>query len=160
SKSFRGVMGVVSRRNMLRGGAAAGAALGVGGFTMGQAAAQNPGAPAPPRRNPSMMGVPFEARETARIGVIGLGNRGSGMLADFLQVPGTRVTALCDVDPKRVAEGVRAVRAAGQPKPSTYSGDERAFEQLCTDADVDLIYIATPWQWHTEMALTGMRGDK
>src|SRR5699024_3633887 len=67
SKSFRGVMGVVSRRNMLRGGAAAGAALGVGGFTMGQAAAQNPGAPAPPRRNPSMMGVPFEARETARI---------------------------------------------------------------------------------------------
>ena len=60
-----------SRRDLLRAAALGATALGV------TAAAQE---------NKSVAGMPFEAKETPRMGLIGAGGRGSSMLREWLAV--------------------------------------------------------------------------
>ncbi|WP_208325951.1 Gfo/Idh/MocA family protein [Amycolatopsis arida] len=159
----------MSRRSVLRTGAAAGAglaALGVGHGSAGAAPPPGPSVPGaeertwPPRRGRSMMGVPFERHDTIRVGIIGLGNRGGSMLPLFLAVEGIRVTALCDVDPARVAAATRVVTRAGQPEPARFTEGPDAYERLCRRDDVDFVYVATPWEAHVPMALAALRGGK
>lgn len=154
--------GPLSRRAMLRTSAAAAAGAGIAGLTAQHATASpsEPGATAPVRTGTSMMGVPFEARETVRMGIIGLGNRGSAMLTELLNIPGVRVTAVCDVDPGKVQRASKAITDHGDPQPAQYSGEQDLHEQLCTRDDVDIVYVATPWEWHVPMALTAMRSGK
>jgi hypothetical protein len=44
--------------------------------------------------------------------------------------------------------------------PATYSGNENEWMKLCERDDIDLVYIATPWKWHTPMALYAMNHGK
>ncbi|THA24628.1 Gfo/Idh/MocA family oxidoreductase [Streptomyces sp. RKND-216] len=162
-------VGGLSRRAALRAGALAGAgmaAVGAGGGTAAAADRTGPRIPGadestwPKRRGRSMMGVPFDRHRTVRVGVIGLGNRGSAMLPLFLALEGVRVTALCDVDREKVAGAVKTVTDAGQPEPATFTTGEDAYEKLCAYQELDFVYVVTPWEWHTEMALTAMRAGK
>jgi predicted dehydrogenase len=146
----------VSRRAMLRGAAIAGVGLAATGGTAGAEA----GGVEPKRHGRSMMGVPFEGFENPRFGVIGLGNRGGGMLPLLLQVPGARVTALCDIRPEFAQAAATMVTDAGQPEPAVYTGGDEDFENLVARDDIDFVYIATPWEWHTPMALAAMRAGK
>lgn len=100
-----------------------------------------------------MMDVPFEPRPVARFGIAGLGQRGRSMVPLLLEIPGARITALYDVDPAAVAATIESAKL-----PATVAcGD---FEQLCARDDVDFVYIATPWDSHTPLALTAMRAGK
>ena len=57
-------------------------------------------------------------KEILNVGVIGLGNRGSGLLENcILPQPGVRVLAVCDKYEDRRAKAAELVKAAGQPKP-------------------------------------------
>src|SRR3712207_6871242 len=109
----------LSRREMLRHAALAG--LGVAGaHTLAEAAGMSEGAlealiAGPPAADRSMIGVPFERRETVRLAVVGTGLRGRGVLREFLNVPGVRVTALCDVVEEKVLQAKALVEKAGQP---------------------------------------------
>jgi predicted dehydrogenase len=145
----------VSRRAMLRGAAVAGVGLGVAATTGVEAVAE-----APRRAGRSMIGVPFGATDAPRFGIIGLGNRGGGMLPLLLAIPGVRITALCDIRPQLAQRAAKAVTDAGQPAPAVYTGGDEDYENLCARDDVDFVYIATPWEWHTPMALTAMRNGK
>ncbi|QFU90021.1 Gfo/Idh/MocA family protein [Amycolatopsis sp. YIM 10] len=157
----------VSRRALLRNTAIAG--MGAGLVTLGgQSAAAADSIPAvgedsgswPKRRGKSMIGVPFKATPNPRFGIIGLGNRGGGMLTDLLGVPGAKVTALCDTRPEFAKKAAKVVTGAGQPEPAVHTNGEHAFEQLVARDDVDFVYVATPWEWHTPMALAAMRAGK
>ncbi|RZS30496.1 putative dehydrogenase [Herbihabitans rhizosphaerae] len=153
----------LSRRAILRGTAAAGigaAALGAGTPASADPRAVDEDTRVPRRRGDTMIGVPFEKRANPRFALIGLGNRGASMLPLFLAVPGAKVTALCDVDPARVAEAAKVVTDAGQPEPARFSGSEHAFEQLLAREDIDLVYIATPWEWHHPMGIAAMKAGK
>src|SRR6201999_3181755 len=138
----------VSRRDVLRSAAVAGVGLGVAGTAAVEAAAEAPKAKGRP-----MIGVPFEAHESPRFGIIGLGNRGGGMLPLLLEVPGARVTALCDIRPDYAAKAAELVTGAGQPEPALYTAGDHDYENLCARDDVDFVYVATPWEWHTQMSL-------
>lgn len=108
-----------------------------------------------------MIGVPFEARDTVRIGMIGVGGRGESLLHDLLAIDNVVVTALCDILPARTAVGAAMVREAGQATPpALYDGSDSVWEQLAARDDVDVVYIATPWNWHVPMAVGAMRGGK
>ena len=145
----------VSRRTMLRGAAVAGVGLGVAGTTGLEAAAE-----APPRGGRSMIGVPFRETPAPRFGIIGLGNRGGGMLPLLLAIPGAKVTALCDIRPEFAHRAAKVVTDAGQPEPAVYTAGDEDYKNLCARDDVDFVYVATPWEWHTPMALTAMRKGK
>jgi predicted dehydrogenase len=141
----------VSRRDLIKTASGAAAAL-----SLPRPLAAQPTPPAPP--GASMMGVPFEHREKVRFGLIGCGGRGSGLLRDILGVEGVEVKAVCDVVPDKVARAQAAVTKAGQPAPEGYAKSERHFEELCRRGDLDLVYVATPWNWHVPMAVAALEG--
>ncbi len=146
----------ISRRGMMQAMGACGAAA-LGGTFAGGADGT-----APPRASDqkSTLGLTHPAMEKVRIGMVGVGGRGTSLLGHLLTIDGVVVTALCDIVPQRVAAASARVVAAGQPSPAGFSRDETDFENLCRRDDVDLVYIATPWQWHAAMAVCAMNHDK
>ena len=116
--------------------------------------------PPPPPDATRMLGVPFEKHETVRIAIVGTGLRGRSVLGELLAIEGVRITALCDVVPAKAERAAAMVTAAGQPLPALYTAGERDFERLVRRDDVDFVYTATPWPWHTPVALASMRAGK
>jgi hypothetical protein len=109
-----------------------------------------------PSEAPTMRNVPFERRQNVRVGFIGTGGRGRGLLSDFLAIGTVQVKAICDIDPKALAAAQRMLAAKGQ-KAEEYGKDKRHYEKLNERDDLDLVVIATPWDWHVPMALHAMR---
>ena len=95
-----------------------------------------------------------------RIGFIGMGGRGSALLGNLLEIEGVEIKAVCDPVPERVQAAQRRVTARGQAEPAGYAKGERDFENLCRREDVDVVYIATPWDWHVPMAVCAMKHGK
>ncbi|MFF5920097.1 Gfo/Idh/MocA family protein [Streptomyces flavochromogenes] len=161
-----------SRRGVLRTtAAAAGAGLGINALGVPSAgAAAGAAAPAaaspvvtaaaPRRLGATMAGVPFTGRSTVRVGIVGYGNRGAGMIGHFLSLPGVRVNAVCDPVRDKVERAAAAVVAAGQPAPAVYANGENDYENLCARTDLDLVYVATPWESHFQIARAAMLNGK
>jgi hypothetical protein len=142
----------LSRRKLLKAAGAAGAVAGLPGL----AGAEAPELVVPEPVGASMVGVPFEKHEKVRLGIIGTGGRGTGVLGEFLAVPGVEVKALCDVVASKTANAAAMVERAGHPRPAEYHGGDHDYENLCKRDDLDLIYIATPWIWHVPMCLSAL----
>lgn len=98
--------------------------------------------------------------DTVRVGFIGLGMRGIGAVERWIHIPGTRVTALCDIRPERVEKSQDIIKKAGLPEVASYSGTEDAWKQLCERDDIDLVYIVTDWERHAEMGIYAMEQGK
>ncbi|OGD24979.1 MAG: hypothetical protein A2Y56_05210, partial [Candidatus Aminicenantes bacterium RBG_13_63_10] len=49
---------------------------------------------------------------------------------------------------------------AGFDKPAGYSRGPRDFERLCETEDLDLVFNATPWEWHVPISVAAMRNGK
>jgi hypothetical protein len=49
---------------------------------------------------------------------------------------------------------------AGQKAPVLYTKGDHAFESLVARDDLDLVIVATPWDWHVEMAVAAMKHGK
>ena len=105
---------------------------------------------------------PFAAPpiELVRIGYVGIGGMGSAHVNNLLKVPGCRITAVCDVRPERTAWATKQIVAAGHPAPAVFDRGPRDFERLCAEAEVDLVYNATPWEWHVPICLAAMKHGK
>src|SRR5437867_3290195 len=110
----------------------------------------------------TIAGAPFERRNVVRLGVIGLGGRGSSLVTEFTSVPGVEIAALCDVVKDKVDKvQARIERGGKQAKsPAVYHSSERAFEALIKRDDIDLVVAATPWNWHVPMAIAAMKAGK
>lgn len=95
------------------------------------------------------------SNQDIRLAVIGLGGKGRGHTRMLLKFPGARLTALCDVDPQRLAEQVAAAKEAGV----TVAGatDPR---RILERADVDAVVIATPNHWHAVLTAWACRAGK
>ena len=106
--------------------------------------------------------APFAAPpiDLVRIGYVGVGGMGSAHVNNLLKIPGCRITAVCDINPERTAWAVKTIVAAGHPEPTVYDRGPRDFERLCAEADVDLVYNATPWEWHVPICLAAMKHGK
>jgi hypothetical protein len=147
-----------SRRAFLRVAAAAGAAVGAA-----RALAQSSSTPAPPERKPgqkSVRNLKCPPLDKVRIGFIGIGGRGASLLGNLLEIEGVEIKAVCDIVPGRVQSAQRRVTQRGRPEPAGYSKGERDFENLCQREDIDVVYIATPWDWHVPMAVCAMKHGK
>ena len=58
------------------------------------------------------------------------------------------------------AWATKAITEAGQPAPAVYNRGPRDFERLCETEDLDLVYNATPWEWHVPIMLAAMKNGK
>ena len=101
-----------------------------------------------------------EGARPVRVGVVGTGNRGRSLLATMLQMKGLTFPALCDINRDNLAAAQDQAVKAGHPKPEGYSKNEESFRELMARDDIDAVIIATYWNWHTPMAVAGMRSGK
>ena len=107
----------------------------------------------------SLLEFRAEPLDTVRVGFVGLGMRGPGAVERFTYIDGVAITALCDKYRERAEAPQQYLRDAGMPEATLYYGDE-GYKALCESDDVDLVYIATPWQMHVTIALYAMEHGK
>jgi hypothetical protein len=107
-----------------------------------------------------MADVPFEGFDKVRVGIIGVGARGMSLLRDLLAIEHVELKAICDIVPEYAERGRDMVTEKGQPAPGLYTDSETHFEELNARDDLDLVYIATPWNWHVPMAVDAMEKGK
>lgn len=121
----------------------------------------NPAAFAKPNRRQAfnMSGYAAPKLERVRVGIIGLGNRGSSALPRHKVIEGLEIKAICDLRPERVALAQKALQGT-RHTPATYTGSEDAWKEMVARDDLDLIYICTPWPLHAPMAIFAMEHGK
>ena len=98
--------------------------------------------------------------ERVRVAMIGCGGRGSGQLRAALGVEFVDVTAVCDLIQLRADKAANVVEKARGRRPQVFGGTADIWEKLCTMPDIDVVYIATPWEWHVPMAVRSMEQGK
>jgi predicted dehydrogenase len=129
---------------------------------LGMIAATDPAATAqiPPRAGKSVAGMAAPKLDTVRIGLVGVGGRGTSQLGELLLLDGVAIKAICDIVPAKVDHASDMVVKKGQPKPDAYTNGPEDFKRLCDRDDIDLVYICTPWRWHVPMAVDAMKKVK
>ncbi|MBN1441204.1 MAG: Gfo/Idh/MocA family oxidoreductase [Planctomycetes bacterium] len=133
-----------SRREFLCVGAAAAAAWPMGARSL-----------APMEETPQK-----EEARAVRIGVVGVGGRGHGLLRTLLSLAGVEVPAVCDVREDRARRAAATVKESGRSEPEGYSRGPEDYRRLMARDDLDAVLIATPWDWHARMAVDGMKAGK
>lgn len=107
----------------------------------------------------NMSGYAAPRLDTVRIGFIGLGNRGPAAVARLIHIDGVSIKGLCDLRPEKLGLVTKKL-ANTSHKPVLYGKTEDDWKKLCERDDIDLIYIATPWDMHTPMAVYAMNHGK
>jgi myo-inositol 2-dehydrogenase/D-chiro-inositol 1-dehydrogenase len=95
------------------------------------------------------------AQQTERIAtaVVGTGNRGSYLLSGVLDQSNAKVLAVCDTKPDRLD---KAATAAAKDSPAAYSDWRRIIDRK----DIEAVFIATPPNLHSEMAIAALKAGK
>jgi len=92
------------------------------------------------------------ANDTIRLGFIGVGGMGSGLLNIFKGMPDVSVAALCDVYEPHLLKA----KAAAGGMPDTY-GD---FRRILDRKDIDAVVVATPDHWHAIPTILACQAGK
>jgi predicted dehydrogenase len=85
------------------------------------------------------------------IGIIGYGYWGPNLVRNFMETPGTTVTAVAELDPAKLAvvrKRYPAVKATG------------SFQDLLADSSLDAIAVATPVSTHFELGMAALKAGK
>jgi len=107
----------------------------------------------------NMCGYAAPKIETVRIGIIGLGMRGSEAAERLSYIDGVEIVALCDKYPDRIASAQKTLERMQRSKAKEFTGDE-GWKALCESKDTDLVYTPTPWHLHTPIAVHAMKNGK
>ena len=96
-------------------------------------------------------------REKVKVGVIGLGQRGRGLLRSMLACKEAEVVALCDLYEDRRESAIKIVTDEyKKPAPKTYAD----YKELIHAPDVEAVVIISSWDEHTRMAIESMKAGK
>jgi predicted dehydrogenase len=134
-RSTVAIPAAMQRRSFLRGiGTAAGAAAMAGLTDIGRAEDPN---------------------RKLRVAVAGLG-RGMGHVQAILKVADAEIAYLAEVDPQRLALGMKSVEG----KQDAECKAVKDFRSALDDTSLDAVFIALPNFWHTPAALLAMQAGK
>ena len=87
------------------------------------------------------------ALEQLNLGLVGIGGRG-GSFRSTCESLGVRLRAVCDSDPRRLAESQRYLVADEQ-----YTD----FDEMLSHADLDAVIISTPMPLHAQQSIAALR---
>jgi predicted dehydrogenase len=107
----------------------------------------------------NMCGYAAPKLDKVRIGHIGLGQRGPGAVGRMSHIEGVEIVALCDLYPERATAAQKILEKAGMPKAKEYSG-ANGWKAMIDNEALDLVYITTPWDLHTPIAVYAMEHGK
>lgn len=156
----------ISRRSFLKISALSGAGLGVAGigFTRGKIDVEEiieKISQTLPPKGESVIGLTVPPIPQVKVGIIGLGNRGSGMtrLVHALFPEKAKITAICDIRKERVDRTLEFLKKNGQD-PAVYSGTEDGWKEMVERDDIDLVLVFTHWDLHVPMCVFSMQQGK
>lgn len=91
-----------------------------------------------------------------RIGFVGLGGRGRGLLNMVLDMEDVEVAAVCDRMPERLAMGLEACKAKyGREAEGTTD-----YREIAARGDIEAVVIPTSWNDHIKVAVEVMNAGK
>src|SRR5690554_7454745 len=111
------------------------------------------------------------SNEKIRIAFIGVGNRGSQVLHEFMNEPDCEIAALCDVyepyilrdrskvDPRYIETRPRQIPQMGENFSSSV-GRYKDYRKLLEDKSIDAVYIGTPDHWHPLQTIHTIQSGK
>lgn len=111
----------------------------------------------------NMVGFKTTPIDKVKVGLIGIGNRGKTLIQMFdwlIENEKAEIVALCDLDGKNIDYALNHLKDKQSLIPKTYANGENDWENVAKLEEVDLLLIATPWEWHTPMAIFGMENGK
>ena len=101
-----------------------------------------------------------QGQDKLKVGLIGVGLRGTNHVNNLLLRDDVIITAICDIDPSRITLNLDNLKKFGQKKPEVFGANDLDYRNLLAMKDVDAVIIATPWLWHTRMAKDAMLAGK
>ena len=135
----------LNRRKFLQASALAGAGAAIPFTTSGQ-------------NSPNL--ISEKPKSKINVGVIGVGLRGSYHAEFAMEREDCELVAICDIDKRMIERMQKLVSDKGKNQPKVYAYEEDSYKALLADDTIDAVVIATPWRWHTEMAIAAMRAGK
>jgi len=111
------------------------------------------------------------ANDKINVGFIGLGNRGSQLLALFMSQPDVQIAAFCDVyesymirnrnlvDPRYIKDLGGQIPRMGETFPNDIE-KYPDFRKLLEDKNIDAVCIATPDHWHAIQTIQAVKAGK
>ncbi|PIF00223.1 MAG: dehydrogenase [Maribacter sp.] len=92
------------------------------------------------------------ANDTVNIGVIGTGDRGTGLIPLIDQLDKSNVIACCDTLPFRLENGLGKVAGKAQ--------GYKDYRKLLDNPDVDAVLVSTPFNTHSKIAMDALDAGK
>lgn len=104
--------------------------------------------------------VDSSSTQKVKLAFIGIGERGIMHLSNAMHRKDVEVTAICDVDSKRIDIALKMVADRKFKKPQVFGNSDYDYKNLLALKEVDAVVISTPWLWHTRMAVDAMKAGK
>ncbi|MCQ2389434.1 MAG: Gfo/Idh/MocA family oxidoreductase [Kiritimatiellae bacterium] len=95
-----------------------------------------------------------------RVGVVGLGARGTWAAQRLNGVPGVDVVAVCEIVQEKIDKYVAWCKEQKRPEPKWRYFGENAWRDLCQNREIDAVYNVTPWALHAPIAKYAMECGK
>ncbi|MFB9057385.1 Gfo/Idh/MocA family protein [Mariniflexile ostreae] len=92
------------------------------------------------------------ANDIVNIGIIGTGDRGTGLSANINSIANFNIIACCDTLPFKLENGLKAANG----KAKGYSD----YRKLLDNKDIDAILVATPFNTHSQIAIDALDAGK
>lgn len=111
------------------------------------------------------------ANDKIRVGFIGIGNRGTAVMHEFMSEPDCEVAALCDVyepyitrdrskvHPRYIEEISNWIPGMGENFPESV-GRYTDYRKLLEDKTIDAVYIGTQDHWHALQTIDAIKAGK
>jgi myo-inositol 2-dehydrogenase/D-chiro-inositol 1-dehydrogenase len=97
-----------------------------------------------------------EGAAPVRLGIIGIGNRGTTLLRTLLELRGTSIVAVCDAESKHRLRGQGIVEKARGQRPEALDDHRRLLER----PDVDAVVVALPCDLHEPVYCDALAAGK
>lgn len=91
-----------------------------------------------------------------KIGIAGMGGRGTGHLNTLMTIEGVEIAAVCDLFEERVNKAADFCLKHERKLPAVYSGKKDSYMKMLDNENLDALIIATYWDSHSAIAMYAM----
>lgn len=92
-------------------------------------------------------------KEKVKLGYIGLGRRGFGLLnICFSEMTDVEIAAICDVNTEKLEKSLALLQEKGRPTPAVYTD----YREMLKHSDLDCVVIMTGWNGRLAIAMEFM----
>lgn len=109
----------------------------------------------------NIMARPYQKRVDAngklKVGIIGSGLRGQDHIGLLLLRSECEITCIAEPDQVMLASTRKIFEDLGAKWPEIYDQGPHDYVRMLDKEKIDAVIIATPWEWHSQMAIAAMK---